>query len=238
MVYVGFIGWKGIPIFKKACQEYTEGVENGDHHDSDRDGRRCMNGPVTPEGDIEFVKLDRHYRHDKSQHQGACVAHEYLVCLSKYIEKEKGQQGTHQRCRHDGPVVFANQVEPCAKGERYQHTEAGREAINAIHEVETISDAYDGDESEQDPDMVGKFPYPQEAMQVGDEDTAKDNRNDNCNKLGHQFFKGSDADDVVFEACEKDDKKSGDGILKFWKIAEIEEDQQRDGHAVEDGQSA
>ena len=51
---------------KNARQENTEGVENGDHHETDRDGWRCMDGPVAPEGDIEFVKLDRHYRHNES----------------------------------------------------------------------------------------------------------------------------------------------------------------------------
>ena len=105
---MGLIGREGILVFQNTGQEDANGVVNRNHHNANGYGRCSTHGPGALEADVEFVELDGHHRHDKPQQQGTGVAHEYLVPLSINIEIKEGQQGPHQRCRHDGPVVFAN----------------------------------------------------------------------------------------------------------------------------------
>ncbi len=117
MVNVGFIGGERILIFQNTRKEYANGVVNRNHHNANGDGRGRTHGPGALKTDIKFVELDGHHRHNKPQQQGAGVAHKNLISLSINIETKEGQQGPHQRCRHDGPVVLTNQVKPGTKGD-------------------------------------------------------------------------------------------------------------------------
>jgi len=227
-----------VPILQNPCKKHPEGIEKGDHDDADGYGRCGMNGIGTREGDVEFIELDGHHRNNIPQYQRTRIAHEDLILFTKHIEDKEGQQGSHKAHRQHGPVVLPDQVKPCAKGGRCQDSQAGCEPVDAIHQVIAVGDPHNGNNGDQYPNIDRNFTNPQELMKVRYADIAKHNDDKAGSQLGQEFFKGGNANQVIFEPGKKDNEQPGHGKLELRKGGEAEKDEGGDGHPRKDGKSA
>ena len=149
MMDVVLVGEEGIPVVTNTCHDHPDDIQHRDEHRGQANDQHLTGeGTPCPTGHVDKEEADQ-----IAQGQGPRVAHEDLLTrggIAKDIEDPERQEDAQHAKGHNHKEVLVAYDRSQSQGEESHKTDACRQTIEAIDEVDGIGDVDHHEDRQRD----------------------------------------------------------------------------------------